>query len=246
MASTARTTIVTASAIRRPRRKRSSSGPISAATTTNGTNVTTRNSATRLRASCVGTEKNSDPANATATIASPPVCSTCTSTSCARPDSPAPPRRFHSRSRRKPAATTASRWPTAPRKVRPAPRRGGAASVCGDVPGGAVVTDQVSTRAEAAGTTLLADLGIVSAVTAVDACLADAVDLARAQAEQEAPGLVGEHLDVVSEDDRLATHYFETLDPAYRGWRWAVTVTRAARSRSATVDEVVLVAGEEA
>lgn len=86
----------------------------------------------------------------------------------------------------------------------------------------------------------------MSPAAALDPALADAVDLAREWAEIEAPGLVGEHLEVVADGDRLATHYFETLDPAYRGWRWAVTLTRAARARSATVDEVVLVAGDDA
>lgn len=86
----------------------------------------------------------------------------------------------------------------------------------------------------------------MSAATAVDTTLAAAVDLAREQAELEAPGLVGDHVSVVADGERLATHFFETLDPAYEGWRWAVTLTRAARARSATVDQVVLVAGDDA
>jgi hypothetical protein len=83
------------------------------------------------------------------------------------------------------------------------------------------------------------------AATAVDPILTAAVDLAREQAEQEAPGLVGEHLGVAADDERVATHFFATLDPAYRGWRWAVTLARASRGRTPTVDEVVLVAGDE-
>lgn len=86
----------------------------------------------------------------------------------------------------------------------------------------------------------------MSPIATVDSTLAAAVDLARAEAEIEAPGLVGEHLGVVADDDRLVTHHFACLDPAYRGWRWAVTVTRASRSRTPTVDEVVLVAGDDA
>jgi hypothetical protein len=81
---------------------------------------------------------------------------------------------------------------------------------------------------------------------AVDDVLANAVELARAAAEEEAPGLVGAHLGVEADGDRLATHSFATLDPAYRGWRWAVTLARAPRSRTATVDEVVLLPGEDA
>jgi len=79
-----------------------------------------------------------------------------------------------------------------------------------------------------------------------DAAIADAVDDARAAAEQEAPGLVGEHLGVDGDDERVATHLFASLDPAYRGWRWAVTLTRVPRGRTVTVDEVVLLPGEEA
>ncbi len=41
------------------------------------------------------------------------------------------------------------------------------------------------------------------------------------------------------------THEFVCLDRAYRGWRWAVTVSRASRSRTATVDEVVLLPGPD-
>src|SRR5436305_3380413 len=69
----------------------------------------------------------------------------------------------------------------------------------------------------------------VTASAHLDQTLADAVDAARAAAEQEAAGLVGDHVGVDGEDERLATHLFATLDPAYRGWRWAVTLTRAPR-----------------
>jgi len=36
---------------------------------------------------------------------------------------------------------------------------------------------------------------------------------------------------------------FASLDPAYRGWRWAVTLARASRAKMATVSEVVLLPG---
>ena len=42
------------------------------------------------------------------------------------------------------------------------------------------------------------------------------------------PTDVGDHLGVVAEGDRVVTHFFECLLPGYRGWRWAVTVTRVA------------------
>ena len=80
----------------------------------------------------------------------------------------------------------------------------------------------------------------------VDAVAAEAVDVARAAAEADAPGLVGEHLGVEADGDRVVTHSFATLDPAYRGWRWAVTLARAPHSRTPTVDEVVLLPGDDA
>lgn len=79
-----------------------------------------------------------------------------------------------------------------------------------------------------------------------DDVAAAAVDEARAAAEAEAPGLVGDHLGVEADDERMVTHLFAGLDPAYRGWRWAVTVVRAPRAKQVTVDEVVMLPGEDA
>lgn len=82
---------------------------------------------------------------------------------------------------------------------------------------------------------------------AVDQACAEAVDLARAAAEETArPDPVGEHLGMQVEGDRVLTHFFACLDPAYRGWRWAVSVARAARAKVVTVNEVVLVPGDGA
>ncbi|WUS98413.1 DUF3027 domain-containing protein [Streptomyces sp. NBC_00708] len=80
-----------------------------------------------------------------------------------------------------------------------------------------------------------------------DRLCAEAVDLARTAAEEAAaPGIVGEHVAVVSEGDRVVTHYFECKDPGYRGWRWAVTVARASRAKNVTLDETVLLPGSDA
>lgn len=80
-----------------------------------------------------------------------------------------------------------------------------------------------------------------------DRLCAEAVDLARSAAEEAAaPGAVGEHVGVVSEGDRVVTHFFECKELGYRGWRWAVTVARASRARSVTLDEVVLLPGPDA
>lgn len=87
---------------------------------------------------------------------------------------------------------------------------------------------------------------------ASDAVLAGAVDLAREAAEAVAgrgprgEDLVGEHLGVRVEDDRLLTHDFACTAAGYHGWRWAVTLARAPRARVATVCEAELVAGEDA
>lgn len=57
---------------------------------------------------------------------------------------------------------------------------------------------------------------------------------------------VGEHLGHQVEDERVVTHYFACERPGYRGWRWSVTVARASRQKKVTVDEVVLLPGDEA
>ncbi|MFE1247051.1 DUF3027 domain-containing protein [Streptomyces sp. NPDC058735] len=80
-----------------------------------------------------------------------------------------------------------------------------------------------------------------------DRLCAEAVDLARAAAEEAAaPGIVGEHVGAVAEGDRVVTHFFECRELGYRGWRWAVTVARASRAKVVTVDEAVLLPGPDA
>ncbi|KIF75929.1 hypothetical protein QR77_22650 [Streptomyces sp. 150FB] len=79
-----------------------------------------------------------------------------------------------------------------------------------------------------------------------DRLCAEAVDLARSAAEEEAaPGVVGEHVSAEADGDRVVTHFFECKDFGYRGWRWAVTVTRASRSKLVTLDETVLLPGPD-
>ncbi|MFD4787758.1 DUF3027 domain-containing protein [Streptomyces sp. NPDC058459] len=80
-----------------------------------------------------------------------------------------------------------------------------------------------------------------------DRLCAEAIGLARTAAEEAAaPGVVGEHIGLVSEGDRVVTHYFECEEPGYRGWRWAATVARASRAKIVTLDEVVLLPGRDA
>lgn len=81
----------------------------------------------------------------------------------------------------------------------------------------------------------------------LDPACAEAVDLAREAAMEAASASlsVGEHLGVMVEGDRVVTHYFESTHPGYRGWRWSVTVARASRAKKVTVDEVVLLPGDD-
>ncbi|MBW8805614.1 MAG: hypothetical protein AUG49_01170 [Catenulispora sp. 13_1_20CM_3_70_7] len=78
----------------------------------------------------------------------------------------------------------------------------------------------------------------------LDPVCAEAVELALAAAEDVAGiGEVGRHVGVVAEGDRVVTHLFECRERGYRGWNWAVTLTRAPRTKFVTLDETVLVAG---
>lgn len=80
----------------------------------------------------------------------------------------------------------------------------------------------------------------------LDQVCALAVDLAREAVTEAEPQFVGPHVDAVAEGERLVTHLFECELPGYRGWRWAVTVARAPRSRQVTVCETVLLPGPDA
>lgn len=80
-----------------------------------------------------------------------------------------------------------------------------------------------------------------------DRLCAEAVDVAFAATEEAAgPDSVGEHLGVRAEGDRVVTHLFACEEPAYRGWQWATTLTRASRAKNVTIDETVLLPGPDA
>ncbi|HXP20317.1 MAG TPA: DUF3027 domain-containing protein [Streptosporangiaceae bacterium] len=78
-----------------------------------------------------------------------------------------------------------------------------------------------------------------------DQICADAIDLARSAAEEAGPGQVGAHLGTETDSDRVVTHLFACLSRSYVGWRWAVTVARAARSKHVTVSESLLLPGPD-
>ena len=69
--------------------------------------------------------------------------------------------------------------------------------------------------------------------TKVDDILAEAKDI----------GLVHQ---LRGEEERLTTHLFECLLPGYRGWFWFATLSRAPRSKVATICEVGLIPGDDA
>jgi hypothetical protein len=90
--------------------------------------------------------------------------------------------------------------------------------------------------------------------------LAAAVEVARAAAVDTAgdDALVGDHLGSVVERaavpadataaalGEVRTHSFATLLPGYTGWHWAVTVAHVPGDDHVTVDEVVLLPGDQA
>ena len=77
-----------------------------------------------------------------------------------------------------------------------------------------------------------------------DQACAEAVDLALdAVVAVVGAAQVGDHLGVQAEGERIVTHLFDCADPAYAGWRWAVTVVRAPRAKVVTVSETVLLPG---
>jgi hypothetical protein len=94
-----------------------------------------------------------------------------------------------------------------------------------------------------------------------DDVLVAAVDVARAAAVETAgdPSLVGDHLAAAPEPvltpdpavdldalGRVVTHTFASRLPGYLGWHWAVTLARVPGGEDVTVDEVVLLPGDQA
>jgi Protein of unknown function (DUF3027) len=97
--------------------------------------------------------------------------------------------------------------------------------------------------------------------SSADDVLAGAVEVAHAAAAETAgdPTLVGEHLGAYAEpvtpstDDvdpgalgAVVTHTFASRLPGYVGWHWAVTLARVPGEDQVTIDEVVLLPGDQA
>lgn len=93
---------------------------------------------------------------------------------------------------------------------------------------------------------------MISTVMTKARAKADAVGVAAADQARDAlveevgTADVGEHLGHVVEGERVVTHLFACRRRGYAGWHWSVTVARAPRQKSVTVDEVVLIPGDEA
>ncbi len=91
------------------------------------------------------------------------------------------------------------------------------------------------------------NLRVPTATKKPDSLLLSAVDLAlEALTEEVGEAEVGDHLRAEAEGERLLTHYFASTHRGYVGWNWAVTVTRASRQKSVTVNEIVLLPGADA
>lgn len=86
-----------------------------------------------------------------------------------------------------------------------------------------------------------------ASVEAPDESLVAAVEIARvAAAETAAPDPIGDHLGVVADGERLVSHHFACTRTGYRGWYWSVSISRAPDSDTATVNDVVLLPGDDA
>src|SRR5262245_1986780 len=195
------------------------------------------------------------PARPTATRVSPAIDAACRSSSRIMPGSLAPPRvrasptplpRPRARAtaqtripraswpstRRMPATTSSSAMRCILSDVRPTVGNNGIPDEGGEVTASAVSGVRSGRGAGRA--------------PKLDQVCADAVGVARGGIDGIDPAYVGEHLEVLAEGERVVTHLFECLQPGYRGWRWAVTVARVARSRHVTVCETALLPGPDA
>lgn len=81
-----------------------------------------------------------------------------------------------------------------------------------------------------------------------DTILDSAVDVAREAALDVAsdPGEVGAHLGSHQDGEMLVTHLFGASVPGYRGWVWAVTVSRCPEDDEARICEAALIPADDA
>ena len=108
--------------------------------------------------------------------------------------------------------------------------------------------DQATSQAEAsAAEPTLGKPGKRRRTAKVDVTLAEAQDVARAGIlEITTEAAIGPVHHLRGEEERLTTHLFECTLPGYRGWFWFATLSRAPRSKQATICEVGLIPGDDA
>lgn len=83
--------------------------------------------------------------------------------------------------------------------------------------------------------------------TTPDVVSAAATELARAAVLEVADkGTVGDAIGVTDDGNRFVSHLFACTKVGYRGWYWAVSVTRSPDSDVVTVNDVVLLPGDDA
>ncbi len=84
-------------------------------------------------------------------------------------------------------------------------------------------------------------------MTTADPVALEAIDAARAAlVEQVGADAVGDHLGASPEDQGVVTHRFDCSENGYRGWVWAVTVAHVEGDPTVTIDEVVMLPGDDA
>ncbi len=80
-----------------------------------------------------------------------------------------------------------------------------------------------------------------------DSAALEAVDVARtALIEEVGADVIGEHLSAGPENDGSVTHHFACAQAGYPGWVWAVTVASVPGQDAATIDEIVMLPGDDA
>ncbi len=84
-------------------------------------------------------------------------------------------------------------------------------------------------------------------IPTADPVALEAVDAARAAlVEQVGAAVVGDHLTASPEDQGVVTHQFACRENGYPGWVWAVTVAHVEGESAVTIDEVVMLPGDDA
>ena len=84
-------------------------------------------------------------------------------------------------------------------------------------------------------------------MTTADPIAQKAADAARAAlVEQVGADVVGDQLGATPEDAGVVTHRFACTQAGYPGWVWAVTVAHPDEQDDVTVDEIVMLPGDEA